>query len=180
MPSLVSAAVLVSATSAIVSGGVQAGAAVAGTAVRGAVTTAGTAVLGADKSGMSASDAGNYFVDSLFRIDMTPIAAGFASAPVSADAKSRARQLKSAACKPSCAKLKLLRVTHQTRLARYQPMAEQFGVCHQCRHPSQRSTPPARLLMLGSGRQPAALTGRKVSSLLRYEQEQWRQSRQTP
>ena len=74
--SLVTAAVLASATGAIVGSGVQAGAAVAGTAAAGAVGAAtAAATSGADRPGMSAADAGNYFIDSLFRKDITPATA---------------------------------------------------------------------------------------------------------
>ena len=66
--SLVTAAVLASATGAIVNTGVQAGAAVASTAVTGAAGAAGMAVA---KSGneASSSDVSAYFVDALFRKD---------------------------------------------------------------------------------------------------------------
>lgn len=81
--SLVTAAMLASATGAIVSGGVQAGSAVAGTAVTGAV--AATA-MGADRAGMPASDAGGYFIDSLFRKDASSASSGTQTLPASMDA----------------------------------------------------------------------------------------------
>ena len=67
--SLVTASVLASVTGAIVSGGVQAGAAVAGTAVTGVAGAGGAALTatGAEKGGVSAGDAADYFIDSLFR-----------------------------------------------------------------------------------------------------------------
>ena len=65
--SLVTAAVLASATGAIVSGGVQAGAG-------GAALTA----AGAKKGGVSAGDAADYFIDSLFRKDPATAPAGTA------------------------------------------------------------------------------------------------------
>lgn len=74
--SLVTAAVLASATGAIVSSGVQAGAAVAGTAVKGAADAAAAGMAASDKTNMPASDAGNYFIDSLFRKDMTTTSPG--------------------------------------------------------------------------------------------------------
>ena len=78
--SLVTAAMLASATGAIVGGGVHAGAAVA---VTGAI--AATAV-GADKAGITAGDAGGYFIDSLFRKDTASAASGAQTLPASMDA----------------------------------------------------------------------------------------------
>ena len=88
--SLITAAVLASATGAIVGGGVQAGAAVAGSAVTGA---AGAAVVGAtapDKSGASAGDAGNYFIDSLFRKDTASASSGSPTTLASSDSSAAA------------------------------------------------------------------------------------------
>lgn len=73
---------LASATGAIVSGGVQASAAVAGTPVTGAAATA----IGADKDGVSSSDAGNYFIDSLFRKDTAAVSSGTQTLPAGMDA----------------------------------------------------------------------------------------------
>lgn len=81
--SLVTAAVLASATGAIVSGGVQAGAVVAGTAVTGAAVVGATA---SDKSGALASDAGNYFIDSLFRKEAVSATSGTPTMLASSDA----------------------------------------------------------------------------------------------
>lgn len=85
--SLVTAAVLASATGAIVSGGVQTGAAVAGTAVTGA---AAATAIGADRAGLSASDAGDYFIDSLFRKDTASVSSGTQTVPASMDASANA------------------------------------------------------------------------------------------
>ena len=74
--SLVTAAVLASVTGAIVNGGVQAGAAVAGTAATGAVSAVAAGAAASDKTGMSVSDAGNYFIDSLFRKDVASTSTG--------------------------------------------------------------------------------------------------------
>ena len=81
--SLVTVAVLASATGAIVSGGVQAGAAVAGPSAAGVV---GVAAAGADKADMSARDMGGYFVDALFRKDMASTSPTTATPPVTTDA----------------------------------------------------------------------------------------------
>lgn len=64
--SLVTAAVLGSATGAIVNSGVQAGATVASTAVTGAT---GMAAASASQSDASPADVSSYFVDALFRKD---------------------------------------------------------------------------------------------------------------
>ena len=68
--SLVTAAVLASATGAILGSGVQAGAAVAGTAATGAAGAAGMAAATAGSSESSSSDVSAYFVDALFRKDV--------------------------------------------------------------------------------------------------------------
>lgn len=68
--SLVTAAVLASATGAILGSGVQATAAVAGTAVTGAAGAAGMAAATASSSESSSSDVSAYFVDALFRKDV--------------------------------------------------------------------------------------------------------------
>ena len=79
---------LASATGAIVGGGLQAGAAVAGTAVTGAAAAATSkAAASADKSDLTASDAGNYFIDALFRKDTTSGVAG--GQPTQAGAESK-------------------------------------------------------------------------------------------
>ena len=80
--SLVTAAMLASATGAIISGGVQTGAAIAGTAATGAVAATAMAV---DKQGMSANDAGGYFIDSLFRKDTSAAAFGAQALPSGMD-----------------------------------------------------------------------------------------------
>lgn len=72
---LITAGALATATGAIVNSGVQAGAAIAGTAVTGAVSAGAAAASGGDNAGMSASDAGSYFIDSLFRKDTAPASA---------------------------------------------------------------------------------------------------------
>ena len=80
---LVTAAVLASATGAIVGGGLQAGAAVVGTAATGVSGAVGMAVAGAEKSDTSGSDMNSYFVDALFRKD-TPAASAAASTSTAA------------------------------------------------------------------------------------------------
>lgn len=81
--SLVTAAVLASATGTIVSGGVQASATVAGTATAGAV---GMAAASTDKVGMSANDVGGYFIDSLFRKEAATASPTTAAPPMMTDA----------------------------------------------------------------------------------------------
>lgn len=68
--SLVTAAVLASATGAILGSGVQAGATVAGTAATGAAGAAGMAAATAGSSESSSGDVSAYFVDALFRKDV--------------------------------------------------------------------------------------------------------------
>ena len=91
--SLVTAAVLASTMGAIVNGGVQAGAVVAGTAATGAINAVAAGGAASDKTGMSVSDAGNYFIDSLFRKNAAfaststqTVSAGTESSPVAASA----------------------------------------------------------------------------------------------
>ena len=91
--SLVTAAVLASTMGAIVNGGVQAGAVVAGTAATGAINAVAAGGAASDKTGMSVSDAGNYFIDSLFRKNAASastitqtVSAGIESSPVAASA----------------------------------------------------------------------------------------------
>lgn len=66
---LVTAGVLASITGAIVSGGVQASATVVGAATAGATGIAGAAI---DKSSAGSADSGGYFIDSLFRKNVSP------------------------------------------------------------------------------------------------------------
>ncbi len=80
--SLVTAAVLASATGAIVNSGVQAGAVVAGTAASGAVAAA----TSADKTAMGVNDTGGYFIDALFRKDAASASSGTQTLPASMDA----------------------------------------------------------------------------------------------
>ncbi len=82
---LVTAAMLTSATGAIVNSGVQAGAAVANTAVASAASMATSASSATDKSGLSSSDAGSYFIDALFRPDTASTAAVTPSAVVGSE-----------------------------------------------------------------------------------------------
>ncbi len=83
---LVTAVMLASATGAIVSSGVQAGAAVAGTAVTGAMQVAASAASSSsDRSSMSPADAGSYFIDSLFRKETASTPAGAAASAGSPD-----------------------------------------------------------------------------------------------
>jgi hypothetical protein len=77
---LLTAALLTSAISAIVSGGVQAGASITGGAAAGAAATAATA---ARNDTALPSDGMSYFIDSLFRKDMTA-STGSARAPTRA------------------------------------------------------------------------------------------------
>lgn len=74
---LVTAAFLTSSIAAIVSGGVQAGAAVVGGAA--AVATASGAAAVAGKAGSGSMDGNAYFIDSLFRKDMSAPAGGTGS-----------------------------------------------------------------------------------------------------
>ena len=74
---LVTAALLGSATTTIVGGGAKAGAAVAG----GAATTVAAAAPGMAMAASGAGSGSGYFVDSLFRKDLTASAAGATSAP---------------------------------------------------------------------------------------------------
>ena len=98
---LVTASALASATGAIVSSGVQAGAAIAGTAVTGAVgaATAAASGGGGDSAGRSASDAGSYFIDSLFRKDnaSATASANTSAGSANADATSASSATTSAA-----------------------------------------------------------------------------------
>ena len=73
--SLVTAAVLASATGAILGSGVQAGATVASTVVSGAAGAAGMAAAKAGSLESSSSDVSAYFIDALFRKDVAASAA---------------------------------------------------------------------------------------------------------
>ncbi|MDB5849019.1 MAG: hypothetical protein JWP29_2771, partial [Rhodoferax sp.] len=83
--SLVTAAMLTSAIGSVVGGGVQAGASVAGAAASTAATAGvGAAAAAATSKGNQADDASGpsgYFIDSLFRRDMTAPASASAPAP---------------------------------------------------------------------------------------------------
>ena len=69
LAALVTAGALATATGAIFNSGVQAGATVVGTAATGAVSAGAAAASGVGSAGMPTSDAGSYFIDSLFRKD---------------------------------------------------------------------------------------------------------------
>ena len=96
--SLATAALLTSVIGSIVSGGIQAGASVAGSAA--AATTGGATAAGFER-GRSGSDGGpmGYFVDSLFRKDMSAAAA--ASAPTGSGAMSGGAAERATAASPS-------------------------------------------------------------------------------
>src|ERR1035437_6732432 len=96
--SLATAALLTSVIGSIVSGGIQAGASVAGSAA--AATTGGATAAGFER-GRSGSDGGpmGYFVDSLFRKDMSAAAA--ASAPAGSGAMSGGAAERATAASPS-------------------------------------------------------------------------------
>ena len=82
---LVTAAMLTSATGAIVNSSVQVGASVANTAVASAASLATNASSASDKSGLSSSDAGSYFIDALFRPDAASTSTATQSVVVGSD-----------------------------------------------------------------------------------------------